>query len=134
MVEEVFRTKQLPPETRFARVKSVLRVARELQRAGVEVLQDVQARPSGQIERTLRDSAGVGEAAARLFFMYAGSDDFVCGDVHVRQFVANALGRTEVSATRAVGLVRCSAYELALSPRYLDDQIWRGRSIWSAVA
>ena len=63
-----------------------------------------------------------------MFLMYAGNDDFVRGDDYVRQFVANALGRTEVSAAKAEGLVRRSAYELVLSPRYLDDQIWRRHS------
>ena len=115
-------------------MESVPRAARALRRAGIEVLQDVQARQSEEVERILRDCAAFGEAAARLFLMYAGSDDFVHGDGCVRRFVAGALGRTEVSAARAKRLVRSCAYELALSPRYLDDQIWRRRSAWSLVA
>ena len=132
--EAAFGTKQLLPDASNARVESVPRAARALRRAGIEVLQDVEARQSEEVERILRDCAAFGEAAARLFLMYAGSDDFVHGDGCVRRFVAGALGRTEVSAARAKRLVRSCAYELALSPRYLDDQIWRRRSAWSLVA
>ena len=132
--EEAFGTKQLLPDASNARMESVPRAARALRRAGIEVLQDVQARQSEEVERILRDCAAFGEAAARLFLMYAGSDDFVHGDGCVRRFVAGALGRTEISAARAKRLVRSCAYELALSPRYLDDQIWRRRSTCSLVA
>ena len=128
MIGEVFRTKQLLPDAKIARVEFVLRAARKLRHVGIEVLQDVQVRPCEQIERTLGDCAGFGEATTRMFLMYAGNDDFVRGDDYVRQFVANALGRTEVSAAKAEGLVRRSAYELVLSPRYPDDQIWRRHS------
>ena len=43
----------------------------------------------------------------------------------VRAFVAGALGRRGVGATRAVGLVRAAAYELVLAPRFVDHAIWR---------
>ena len=128
IIGEVFRTKQLLPDAEIARVEFVLRAARKLRHVGIEVLQDIQVRPCDQIERMLGDCAGFGEATTRMFLMYAGNDDFVRGDDYVRQFVANALGRTEVSAAKAEGLVRRSAYELVLSPRYLDDQIWRRHS------
>ena len=134
MIGEVFRTRQLLPDAKFARVEFVLRAARKLRHVGIEVLQDVQARSCEQIEPTLGDCAGFGEAAIRMFLMYAGSDDFVRGDDYVRQFVADALGRTEVSAAMAERLVRRSAYELVLSPRYLDAQIWRRHSAWPMVA
>ena len=134
MIGEVFRTRQLLPDAKFARVEFVLRAARKLRHVGIEVLQDVQARSCEQIEPTLGDCAGFGEAAIRTFLMYAGSDDFVRGDDYVRQFVADALGRTEVSAAMAERLVRRSAYELVLSPRYLDAQIWRRHSAWPMVA
>ena len=73
--EEAFGTKQLLPDASNARMESVPRAARALRRAGIEVLQDVQARQSEEVERILRDCAAFGEAAARLFLMYAGSDD-----------------------------------------------------------
>ena len=134
MIEEVFCTKQVLPDAKVARVEFVLHAARELRRGGIEVLQDVQALPYEQIERTLGGCAGFGEAASRMFQMYTGNDNFVRGDECVRRFVADALGRKEVSAARAVRLVRRCAYELALSPRYLDNQIWRRHSAWSMVA
>ena len=69
-----------------------------------------------------------------MFLMYAGNNDFVRGDDCVRAFVAGALGREEVSAAKAEDLVRRSAYELVLSPRYLDDQIRRRHSARRMVA
>ena len=134
MIGEVFRTKQFLPDAKTARAEFVLRAARQLQRIGIEVFQDVQALPCGQIERTLGDCAGFGEATTRMFLMYSGDDDFVEGDDCVRQFMADALGRKEVSSAKAEGLVRGCAYELVLAPRYLDDQIWRHHSAWSMVA
>ena len=133
VAEKAFRKKQLLSGASVAGMESVPRAARALRRAGIEVLQDVEARQSEEIERTLRDCASFGEAATRLFLMYAGTDDFVHGDGCVRRFVAGALGRTEISAARAKRLVRSCAYELVLSPRYLDDQIWRRRPACSLV-
>ena len=60
-----------------------------------------------------------------MLLMYTGDDDRVVGDDHVRSFVARAI-RRKVSAAEAVDLVRRSAYELVLSPRYVDCHIWRG--------
>ena len=59
--------------------------------------------------------------------MYTGGDDFVLGDAHIRRFVANAVGRTTISPHAAEQLVRNAAYELILSPRFLDCEIWRYR-------
>ena len=47
------------------------------------------------------------------------------GDAHVRRFVASAIGERAVSAHQAEALVRGAAYELILSPRLLDQEIWR---------
>ena len=133
MIEEVFRTKQFLPDAKIARAEFVLRAARGLRRIGIEVLQNVQDLPCEEIERTLY-CAGFGEATTRVFLMYAGNDDFVRGDDCVREFVAGALGREEVSGATAEDLVRRSAYELVLSPRYLDDQIRRRHSARRMVA
>ena len=62
-----------------------------------------------------------------MLLMYTGSDDFVRGDGHIRKCVANAVGRKRVSRVRAEHLVRWGAYELTVSPRYLDYEIWRSR-------
>ena len=115
-------------------VALVLRAARQLRRCGVEVIQDIQALPFEQVGRALAGHAGFDETATRRFLMYTGNDDFVCGDRCVRRFVADALARKEVSAATAESLVRRCAYELILSPRYLDNRIWRRHSAWSMVA
>ena len=112
----------------------VLRAAQQLRRCGVEVIQDIQALPCVQVGRALAGRAGFDETATRRFLMYTGNDDFVCGDRCVRRFVADALARKEVSAATAESLVRRCAYELILSPRYLDNRIWRRHSAWSMVA
>ena len=60
-----------------------------------------------------------------MLLMYTGGEDFVLGDAHVRRFVASAIGRRTVCAAQAEDLVRQSAYELILSPRFLDREIWQ---------
>ena len=105
----------------------VLRAAIALHRIGIRVIQDVSTRSPEEVERVLRLSVGLGESATRMLLMYTGDDDFVRGDVHVRKFVADAIGQTRVSAEKAEDLVRRSAHELMVSPRYLDHEIWRFR-------
>ena len=134
MVGEVFRTGAPLPGSSLARAEFVLRAAKGLTQLGVGTLQDVGSRPREDIERTLGDSVGLGESAIRSFLMYTGGDDFVRGDGHIRRFVADALGRREISAAKAESLVRRSAYELILSPRYLDHRIWSHRSAWPKAA
>ena len=129
MADEVFRNGTPRTESTVANAQCVLRVARELRRIGIEVLQDVAAQSLDEVEHQFRHSTGLGESAFRMLLMYTGCDDFVRGDSHVRDFVADALGRERISRVRAERLVRCSAYELIVSPRYLDDRIWRLRSI-----
>ena len=72
-------------------------------------------------------TTGIGKAGhiARKFLMCTGGDDYVRGDVHVRRFVAEAIGQASVSATQARSLVRRSAHELILSPRFLYLEIRR---------
>lgn len=111
--------------TNPARTNDVLIAARALLQLGIRALQDVRARDAWEIERHLRRSAGLAESTIRRFLMYAGDDDFVHGDLHVRTFVVDATGRGSVSATEAQDLVRRSAYELILSPRYLDHELWK---------
>ena len=60
-----------------------------------------------------------------MLLMYTGDEDFVLGDAHVRTFVASAVGKRAVSAPQAEALVLAAAYELILSPRLLDHEIWR---------
>lgn len=134
MIGEVFRTGQPLPGTKHARAEHVLCAARGLRDVGIEVLQDVRKRSPDEIERVLSDAAGLCVSTIRMLLMYTGNDDFVRGDDHVRQFVADALGHEAVSAARAEELVRSCAHELILSPRYLDHRIWSLRSVWSMAA
>ena len=125
MADEFFWTDQSFPETKLTRADQVLRAARELRQIGICMLQDVRARCPEKIAHLLRGSVGLGESTIRRFLMYTGDDDFVRGDVHVQKFVADAIGRKAVSAVKAEDHVRRAAYELILSPQYLDHEIWR---------
>ena len=125
MTNKVFQTRCRFPGTETTRTEYVLRVANELRRIGIEVLQDVSVRRTREIEDALQTVPGLDRHMVRMLLMYAGGDDFVCGDDRVRRFVASAISRSSVSGSRAVNLVRHSAYEMILSPRYLDHQIWK---------
>ena len=114
--------------------ESVRRAAGALRRIGVEVLQDVPARSPDALEDALWSSGELGGSTVRRLMMYASDDDFVRGDVHVRRFVAHAIGKRAVSAVRSEHLVRQSAHEMILSPRSLDHEIWKyGVALRAAV-
>ena len=113
------------PKTIVTIAEEILILARALQRVGVRYLQDVQRRKPKAVFGALRSVTKGESHVARRLLSYAGRDDFVLGDAHVRRFVADALDRETVSSTRAAALVRRAAYELVLSPRYLDHEIWR---------
>ena len=124
MAREVFQVRSPSSGAKYANVQCVLHAAAALRAAGTDVLQDVQSMPPESIEAALRPVPGVGARTIRLFMMYAGDDDFVRGDMPVRRFVASALGRRSISAAEAESLVQRAAYELILSPRFLDCVIW----------
>ena len=125
MTNEVFQTHRRIPGTKIRRTEGVLCAARVLRRIGVDVLQDVSPRRLSVFDNALQSLPGGGECTVRRLLMYTGGDDFVLGDSHVRRFVANAVGRRSMSAARAAALVRSAAYELVVSPRFLDREIWR---------
>ena len=124
MTTEVLQSRHRFPGTKVTRAEHVLHAARAIRGIGVDVLQDVPARRPQEIEDALRPVPGVGESTVRMLLMYTGDEDFVRGDVHVRRFVASAIGRRTVSAAQAEELVRGAAYELILSPRFLDRMLW----------
>ena len=107
-----------------AMAAAVLRAATMLLSIGIDILQDVFTRPAGEIRQALESLPGLGANTARRVLMYTGADDFVLGDADVRRFVARALDRTSVSPDAAEALVREAAYDLILSPRFLDREIW----------
>ena len=130
MTNEIFRTRRRFPGTKATRTENVLNAARALSLIEVDVLQDVSARRSTVIDDVLRFLPGGGESTVRMLLMYTGTDDFVLGDSYVRRFVANAIGRRTVSSARAAALVRSAAYELVVSPRFLDREIWKFGVSW----
>ena len=124
MTSDVFRAPGESPAVATLKAENVLRVAHALRSIGVDVLQDIPARPPEAVEAVLRMLRGPGSTAARLLLMYTGDEDSVRGDTHVRRFVASAVGQRSVPADRAEALVRSAAHELLLAPRLLDFLIW----------
>lgn len=124
MTEAVFPNGKCRSGANLSAVEAVLQTAKALIRINVEILQDVQTCRAEDIEGVLRQCSGTNDATARMLLMYTGDDDFVRGDACIREFVARAIGRSTVSMKRAVRLVRQSAYELILAPRFLDREIW----------
>lgn len=125
MVDEVFCVREVVPGTNIDRAECVLAAARQLLVNGIGVLQDLSVRPRSEVEGILRLSPGCDESTLRRFLMYTGKDDFVWGGERVRNFVANAVGRASITSVESEELVRRAAYELILSPRFLDREIWR---------
>ena len=125
IASEVFRSRLRFSGAKTTRVECVRGAAKALRDIGVDVLQDVSARRPAEIRDALRPLPGIVERTGRMLLMYTGDEDFVLGDIHLRRFVASAIGRRAVSAARAEDLVRRSAYELIVSPRLLDHEIWR---------
>ena len=127
MIVEAFGI-DTPPSAKTRRSAArVLGAAKALSSAGISVLQDLWTQSPARIERLLRYSAKVDRSSAREFLMYAGGDDFVHGEGKVKLFVSVALGKRRIGTTQAERLVRQSAYELILAPRYLDYLIWNQR-------
>ena len=125
IASEVFQARHRLPGTKITRAESILHTAKSLRSTGIDVLQDVSARRPQDIDDALRPLPGIDESTVRMLLMYTGGEDFVLGDVHLRSFVASAVGRRTVCAAQAEDLVRQSAYELILSPRFLDREIWQ---------
>ena len=125
MADDVFQNRSCFPGTSIGTAQYVLNAARALRGIGVNILQDIHGRRPEEIDDALRALPGAGENLVRRILMYTGGDDFVLGDEPVRKFVAHALGRDSVATGQAAKLVRESAYELVVSPRYLDYRIWQ---------
>ena len=127
MTADVFAMRRCYPEQQTPTVATVLRVAKALRSIGVNVLQDMSARHYNKIHDKLLCLPGVSEHTVRRLLMYTGGDDFVLGDTHIRRFVADAVGRNSISQDDTEALVRSAAYELIVSPRFLDREIWQCR-------
>ena len=125
MKSEVFGARQRLPGTGMARAEYVMHAAKALRCLGIDILQDMPSMPRAEIEDALRSPSPIGDQIVENLLMYTSGDDFVRGDTLVRGFVGEALGEGTVSAARAKRLVRHSAYELILSPRFLYLEIRR---------
>ena len=125
IASRVFQSGRRFPGTKITRAEIVVRAAQALRHIGVDVLQDVPSRRPAEIDAALEPLPGIDTQTVRMLLMYTGAEDFVLGDPHVRTFVASAIGKRAVSAPEAEALVRATAYELILSPRLLDHEIWR---------
>ena len=129
MAKEVFQTNHGSTEATIREAKNILRAAKVLRHIGIDVLQDIPARRPDEIDDALQCLPGIGADTIRRFLMYTGDDDFVRGDVGVRNFVSSALSRRTIPGKRAEALVRQCAYELILAPRFLDFEIWKLRGV-----
>ena len=127
MAKVVFQTSHGSTEATIRKAKNLLRAAKVLRQIGIDFLQDIQDRRPDEIDDALQCLPGVSAGTIRTLLMYTGDDDFVRGDVHVRNFVSSALLQRTISGNRAIGLVRQCAYELILAPRFLDFEIWKLR-------
>ena len=122
-MQKVFRSRYCSPGTRTLKSDNVKHTAVALQRAGIELLQYMEASKPDQIKRVLCPLHGIRDRTVHMLLMYTGNDDLVKGDVHVMRFVSNALGR-RVQAEEAEQLVADAARELGVTPRLLDLKIW----------
>ena len=125
IARKILQSRHRFPGVTMTRAENVLRAAQALRCIGIDVLQDVPGRRLSEVDDALRPQPGIDESAVRMFLMFTGSEDFVLGDGHLRRFVASAIGHRAVPAAQAEDLVRQAAYELILSPRFLDCEIWR---------
>jgi len=125
MEEEIFGARYRSPGTDIPKVENIRHAAVELRKIGLENLQDAASRDSGEIERVLRPLKGIGARTIHMFLMYAGNENYVKGDVHIRRFVADALDRKGVSAAEAEQIVQEAAGVLGVAPRHLDYAIWQ---------
>jgi thermostable 8-oxoguanine DNA glycosylase len=130
MREEVFDARYRSPGTDITKAENVFLTAAELQKIGIDTLQDAHEASlecPEKIQSALMRLHGIAERTINMFLMYSGNDDFVKGDVHVCRFVEKALGR-KVSAAEAEKSVKEAARELKISPRILDYKIWEYES------
>lgn len=125
MARKVFRTRSHFPGTNVRRAEYVLRLAQELRRVGVDYLQHMWASDPQEIDVAVRTLRGVDEHIVRMLCTYTGTDEFVWSDVRVREFVASAIDRKTITSAGATQLVRRTAHELIVSPRFLGYQIWK---------
>ena len=129
--QEIVRSRYRSPGTRILKSENVKRAAIELRGIEIQTLQDAQSKSAYEIKCAFRplSGSGIGNRTIHMFLMYAGSDEYVKGNIHIRGFVAKALNRSQVSAEETERLVRGVARALGIAPRLLDYEIWKYGSL-----
>ena len=122
--DKIIQSRYVSPGTNVLKAENIKNSAVALRRIGIETLQDVQERTDDEIKRALTPLRGIGDRTIHIFLMYVGRVHLSKGDVHIKQFVARATGRT-VSAELAEELVKETAWTLGIDPRSLDYEIWK---------
>ena len=124
MMNDVFQSQSCSPGTNIPKAKNIHRAALALRKIGIDNLKDAELTSHEEIKCTLLSLKGIGERTAHMFLMYVGNDDFVKGDVHVCNFVKEAL-KKNVSAMDAERFVKEAAQDfLSVTPRLLSYKIW----------
>ena len=112
------------PGTMVYKSDNVLECAKTLHGLYIDTIHDVRAKTPESVKKALTGVKGIGPATAHMFLMYCGRDDYVKGDIHVCQFVAEALAVEKVRPCDAEELVAAAACRLNVTPRALDAAIW----------
>lgn len=124
MMDSVFKSRHYSPRTEIPKAKNVYRAALALQKIGIDNLQDAASASPEAIKCALMPLKGISKWTIHMFLMYVGNDDFVKADIHVCNFVNEALGE-KVLPEEAERLVRKAAQNfLSVTPRLLSYKIW----------
>ena len=124
MVREVYQVAGQKYTPTLGNARKVLRAGKALTAVGIERLEDVTGGDFDAIAYALQARCQWSDVSTRRFLTSIAREDYVLCDLHVRSFTARALGAEMISSARTKRLVRAAAYELIVSPRFLDYQIW----------
>jgi hypothetical protein len=118
-----------------SKATAVIEAAKRLNAEGVEQAADIPVAEVGarrtpeqqvrfeRLKSAYRSVPGLGKVTFAYFTMLVGEPD-VKADTWVRRFVAEAIGREEVSSTYTEQLAKAAAGHYGVDPRVLDHAIW----------
>jgi hypothetical protein len=113
------------------KAEAVFRFAKVLQKFKIERFADVMSGMKGDVRRAILEIRGQSSGLSyNYFLMLAGKTDKVKEDRMISRFVANAVGRANLSDGESEQLVRAAAGVLQteypkLTPTSLDYLIWK---------
>ena len=127
MREEVFDSRLKSPGTNIFKTNNVYIASKHLWNMGINDLQSATSTEPQTIKKAMLPIKGIGLATVHMFLMYVGREDYVKGDVHVCNFVADCLGvkGEKIRPREAERIVRAAAGVLGVTPRFLDYAIWK---------